>query len=385
MPIITKTNGLIGYDNQASQLQVRVKNRQGDDGSNYERIYPQQLGRSVIFNENTLRTNGRHIQLKGDNVGEVVDEIEKRISQGGRTFEVVNGIAETRIFRTVVYYNEIYYALFSNNNSSTIYSSNDAQFWTQIKIINDESYHDMTTFNNGIYMVGVKFSDKSMIIKEYTTNNIIKIDTQYQYLIDNCYISSDNCSICAVASSETNTCAFYGTYNNNDISWTQYLEASKITGNNLINIGNGAYVTLCGDYIKWYSFNRAFSSTNIIAQSISNYDSVNNCFYLCNGKNLYKVILFDSFGFTISKVYTFPNDIGKYYDLIYVNGKYIYNTYNIEADVPCCAYAIKPYDNVLYTDGKYIINQPLVNLCYEGHYLFAKGYNDNKMYCSLVK
>lgn len=379
MSIITKENGLIGYDNQASQLQIKNGNE------SYDKIYPRQLGEGVLYNSNTLRTNGRHIQILSTNVSDASAEIEERISQGGRIFEVASNISENKIFQTTKFYNNCYYALFSNAEGSTLYKSLDAITWNIDKTFDNVIYQDMEVFDNDIYMVGYTQDTNMFVVYSYKQQQNLYTINITKSSLNTSYICADSCSVCVLLYDNISGLAYkiYGIYDSvgSVVLTHESIPANSIKGN-LINVGFGKYIAVINEYIYVMSSD-GFLASNIIANKISNYDNSNNCFYAVNGSKLFQVIYNNNL--IANEVYTFPSNVGLYYDFIYVNGKYIYNTFNIETDVPCCAYAMKPYNNTLYIDGKYIINQPLINLCHEGHYLFAKGYNDGLMYYSLVK
>lgn len=147
MPIITKPNGLIGYENQSSQLQEKY-------GGEYSAIYPRQIGEGVEYNSNTLTKQGRHIELEANTINEALEDLESRISQGGRTFDSINFTPAGFEIASIAYYNGAYYALFNNANKSILYSSVSLNSWSEVYETQDYILFDMASFNGGLYLAG---------------------------------------------------------------------------------------------------------------------------------------------------------------------------------------------------------------------------------------
>lgn len=382
MPIITKPNGLIGYENQSSQLQDKY-------GGEYSAVYPRQIGEGVEYNSNTLTKQGRHIELEANTINEALENLESRISQGGRTFDSIDFTPDGLGIVSVAYYNGAYYALFNNANKSVLYSSVSLNSWSEIYETQDYILFDMASFNGSLYLAGAsKGSVPGYAVLKM--DKTLSINVVFSELNSKTYTSGnikcDDSTICIVlhASEELVSTVVYGIFGSDSMTTRT---VSNITNlGDVTNIGHGLYLALLNDYVYIIS-NVIISKTSVKLTSLSEYDFKNGCLYGIGFSTLWRIdgVDVNSGNITINAVDSARVTSNEKYDMIYVNGKYIYTIHNTSTGKSACAYGVKPYSNELYTDYKYIMDIPLSNFTYQGEYIFGIRTDIPKLYYSLVK
>lgn len=361
--------------NETTQLNVKVP-----DG--YEEIYPKQLGEGIAYNPNTFVTNGRHIQIDSANVSDAIDEIKDRISQGGRIFSQLNFTMPSGAkFKKIIYANGKYYMLLNVGTTTTmIYESANLSTWNRIVNSSSALLSDMTNVNGTIFLIGFAISSNLRFPAVYKLSNdslvVVKSSTDRFYgtnINTNAYISSDTCSAMGVVAGYNNDIPADIMIKFNYIASTDTWDISTkfISGygnlKNLVNVGNNKYL-LGNDKDMW----------------LSHFDPINKCVYGYKDKAIYRLEADNNFSPTRLATFDMAS-AGNCFDILYVNGRYVYNGYDAINNTAICEYGIYPYNNNIPAQGKRIMDQALCNISYEGQYVFASGSEDGKIYYSLVK
>lgn len=405
--IAFKDNGLVQYENQATVLNIKTEN-------GYEDVYPQQIAEGVKLNSNTLKTNGRHIKLNGDTVAEAVEDLESRISLGGRKFEECNiPLTNYSKVKKVLYYHGAYYALIAHPfHDEFIYKSTDGLSWNVIYQNSDDNLilQDMAIFQNNIYIVVWKRTTQQTSIELYKFINesdleLIKLfageDINLEFLSSNIFIDGNDLFLVASASTKDKIIFFVAMQEQGQLIWRngstprEYNQEVSYVNNKLRLIFDTAHLIIGGYYYQLAisvgkppgqsSYDILFGLKPIpvgmppIYTSMSSYLPIQNDIRAIKSNNLISL--------TSNKdIMPFSEDLKYCYDEIYVNGKYIYNTLNEATGKSCCKYRWnESYRDVPYETTMVVMEQPLINLTYVGSYVFGVGYNDGKLYYSQVK
>lgn len=406
MSIIRRSNGSIEYSNQPSILNLKGQN-------GYQSYFPTEDASGVTFNTNTLRLDKGdydfHIDLQSATVDDAYDEIENRLSLGGRSFTEINyTIPAGYVYAGCVYYKEYYVSLYYNEalNSTILVNSSDGIQFATANTISNILFGAICVFNNVVYLLGCNSDRDEAYLYQLTNPSSCQATLFDTWDIEG--LSNLSVQRCYLATSRIFMCGTLG-YNTVDIAMKYYtlngtttIEAVDTTFQTSTPVqpqfvSDNVLFYLRNGLLRWESIDydgaayiitgtTGIHGTNLLnkigGQALSNYDPLNNCYYVVDNQVVWKV--FGITDLTANYIIT-DNNINDDYEFIYCNGRYVYNIYDTSSGTSKCLYGQKPYNNTVPTNGQYIANQAMKKLSIQHDKLYAVGANDGKVYYSLIR